>query len=413
VSVADGKLSGVPTGGPYTIEAGDTKIGPVFVGDLWVLAGQSNMEGYGDLTNVQPPHPLVQSLGMDGKWVQAEEPLHWLVDSPDPVHSGDPATREARSKQQHASRKKGAGLGLPFAVAMVEATDVPVGLIPAAHGGTSMAQWSPALKEQGGASLYGSMMRSVKLAGGKVKGVLWYQGESDANPQAVAVYPEVFAAFIESVRGDLGQPELPFYYVQLSRFVIAGPQPGPWNAVQEAQRLLPRKVPNTAFVAAIDLELDDLIHVGVEGQKRLGRRLANVALHELFSKEKGATQPDLESVTRGEGNTLKVKLRGVNTRKVMGGGNGLEGHAVRGFSVDRHIGGFSLRTREGTEIPLIYDARVEDDQAPDTVTLKLTGPIPAGSFLWYGYGLDPYCNLTDTADMAVPVFGPVPLDDVK
>ena len=69
-----------------------TSVGPVFVGDLWVLAGQSNMEGVGDLIDVTPPNPRVMLLGMDGKWAQAEEPLHWLVDSPDPVHSGDPKT---------------------------------------------------------------------------------------------------------------------------------------------------------------------------------------------------------------------------------------------------------------------------------------------------------------------------------
>jgi hypothetical protein len=35
--------------------------------------------------------------------------------------------------------------------------------------------------------------------------------------------------------------------------------------------------------------------------------------------------------------------------------------------------------------------------------------VPEGANLWYGHGLDPYCNLTDGLDMAVPVFGPVPL----
>ena len=71
-------------------------VGPFFVGDLWVLAGQSNMEGYGDLKDTTPPHPKVMLFGMDRTWRPAEEPLHWLVDSPDPVHSGDPPTREQR-----------------------------------------------------------------------------------------------------------------------------------------------------------------------------------------------------------------------------------------------------------------------------------------------------------------------------
>ena len=239
IKFADGKLTGVPAGGPYTINCrvevsrvdtnrGVTKnvtniaVGPVFVGDLWVLAGQSNMEGVGDLIDVTPPHPQVMMLGMDGKWKQAEEPLHWLVDSPDPVHSGDPKTREQRSAQEHKTRTKGAGLGLPFAVALVEATGVPIGLVICAHGGTSMEQWNPAKKDEGGKSLYGSMLRQFQLAGGKVKGVLWYQGESDANAEASKVYPQVFADFIAAVRSDFGQPELPFYFVQIGRFVRAG-----------------------------------------------------------------------------------------------------------------------------------------------------------------------------------------------
>ncbi len=241
-----------------------TTVGPVFVGDLWVLAGQSNMEGVGNLIDVTPPHPKVMLLGMDGQWGQAEEPLHWLIDSPDAVHSGNPNNRADRAAQAHKSRTKGAGLGLPFAVAMVEATGVPVGLVACAHGGTSMEQWNPNKKEQGGASLYGSMLRQVKLAGGKVKGVLWYQGESDANANASKVFAKAFSDLIAAVRSDFGQPELPFYYVQIGRFVRGG-DPKDWNAVQDAQRVIPERVANTAVISVIDLELDDGIHVGTQG----------------------------------------------------------------------------------------------------------------------------------------------------
>ena len=116
IKLVEGKLVGVPVGGPYTItcsvSAGPgkgtltTSVGPVFVGDLWVLAGQSNMQGVGDLVDVTPPNPRVMLLGMDDKWRQAEEPLHWLVDSPDPVHSGDPTTRAERSAQNTRLERK-------------------------------------------------------------------------------------------------------------------------------------------------------------------------------------------------------------------------------------------------------------------------------------------------------------------
>jgi len=437
--LVDGKLTGVPVGGPYFITCRvklesstvAASIGPVFVGDLWVLAGQSNMEGVGNLIDVTVPHPRVMLLGMDGKWATAEEPLHWLVDSPDPVHSGDPKTRAERSAQTHKTRSKGAGLGLPFAVAMVEATSVPVGLVACAHGGTSMAQWNPALKEQEGGSLYGSMLRQVKLAGGKVKGVLWYQGESDAlsGPEASRSYHRVFTDFIASVRSDVNQPELPFYFVQIGRFINSADARG-WNTVQEAQRLIPERVPNTAVVSVIDLELDDLIHVGTQGLIRAGRRLARIAQRELFGRI-GATTPTLERVTKGPNNTLVVKFKGVNMGSsgamvtggmggAMGGMSGMSAGpassiglseaAAVGLKPERHIAGFSIRKEDGTKLPLIYEACT--GKAKDTVILKLAGAIPAKASLWFGHGLDPYCNLTDGLDMAVPVFGPVELDEI-
>ena len=410
----DGKIRGVPPG-QYSLNVNvelDKRpfrfdIPSVSVGDLWVLAGQSNMEGVGDLLDVTPANEMVMALGMDGKWAKAREPLHWLVDSPDPVHSGDPATRVSRSDEQHKKRAKGAGLGLPFAVALTQATRVPIGLVPCAHGGTSMAQWDPAKKDEGGKSLYGSMLRQISLAGGNIKGVLWYQGESDANPKASEVYVKVFADFITTLRSDLSQPELPFYYVQIGRFVRGG-DPKPWNLVQDAERRLVEQVPNTAVVASVDLELDDGIHVGTQGLKRIGQRLARVAQHELFGLA-GATTPTLDRISKGAGNNLVVKLKGVNPGAenmfMMSGGGTI------GLKPTRHICGFSIRTEDGSDIPLIFDAAV--GTARDTVILKLNGKIPEKASLWYGYGFDPVCNLTDGLDMALPVFGPIPLDDFK
>ena len=441
VKLVDGKLIGVPVGGPYTItcqvqtsQGGVTKtVSPVFVGDLWVLAGQSNMQGVGDLIDVTPPHPQVMLLGMDGKWAQAEEPLHWLFDSPDPVHSGDPKTRAERAAREHKTRTKGAGLGLPFAVAMVEATGVPIGLVACAHGGTSMAQWSPAKKDEGGKSLYGSMLRQFQLAGGKVKGVLWYQGESDSSAEASKVYSRVFSDFIAAVRSDFRQPELPFYFVQIGRFVRAG-DPNGWNTVQDSQRRLPERVANTAVVSVIDLELDDAIHVGTQGLKRTGQRLARIAQRELFG-QLGAATPTFDRLTKGPHNTLIVKFKGVNMGSApasmmrggmmmgrMGGAGGgvmalnqapsiSPGEASGlGLRPERHIAGFSIRKEDGSLLPLIFEACV--GSARDTVVLKLAGPIPEKAALWYGYGLDPDCNLTDGADMAVPIFGPIALDEV-
>src|SRR5262249_21364776 len=158
----------------------------------------------------------------------AADRVHWRRNP-----QGQPEKLEGEALRKFvAARKKGAGLGLPFASEMVRRTGVPVGLLSCAHGGTSMDQWSPASKDQGGASLYGSMLRRVRAAGGKVTGVLWYQGESDANPKAAPEFQRKFESFVKAVRDDFGQPDIPFYYVQIGRHVNSQ-NVAEWNTVQE------------------------------------------------------------------------------------------------------------------------------------------------------------------------------------
>ena len=224
-----------------------------------------------------------------------------------------PRIAPERSAEQHKTRTKGAGLGLPFAVAMVEQTRVPIGLVCCAHGGTSMEQWNPAKKGEGGNSLYGSMLRQVKLAGGKVKGVLWYQGESDSlGGDAWKVYPRVFADFIASVRADLASPTSRSTTCRSAgSSTVLTPRAGTPSRTHSGA--LPERVPNTAVVSVIDLELDDGIHVGTQGLKRAGQRLARIAQRELFGQI-GATTPTLDRVSRGPNNTLLVKFKGVNMR---------------------------------------------------------------------------------------------------
>jgi sialate O-acetylesterase len=390
------------TGGPYTLRfrlrhqpEQIAEVKELLVGDLWVLAGQSNMEGVGDLIDVEQPHPLVHSYTMAESWEVAQEPLHWLCCSIDPVHhpEGVPPTSEAHA-EWHRTRSKGAGLGLPFAKAMVEATGVPVGLVPCAHGGTSMTQWSPELAHLGGGSLYGAMLRRVKAVGGKVKGLLWYQGESDANPNDVPLFAERFTRIVESVRADFGDPNLPFYTVQIGRFVVAMPPEGElaWNQAQDIQRRLAEEIPHTAVVPSVDLELDDLIHIGTQGLKRLGRRLANIALRELFGRSDIQKGPRLIGafLDNPEGTRIRVRFTDVNGKLTAPG----------------RVAGFSIRTEQNHPYRIIYKMEV-DKAAPTDVLLHLTEPCPQNAYLWYGFGIDPYCNLNDEADMAVPVFGPV------
>lgn len=398
-----GAVEGVPMGGPYRVEVkagGQTQAAQnVLVGDLWILAGQSNMEGVGNLENVQEPNELVHSFDMNDHWLQAREPLHSLPDAVDRVHwrrvaNQEPVrfTGEAAGKYR-LERKKGAGLGLPFAAAMVRFTGVPVGLVPCAHGGTSMDQWSPALKDQAGDSLYGSTLRRFQEVGGRVRGILWYQGESDASPKAMPEYASKMDRLIAAFREDLHQPELPFYYVQLGRFINTT-NLLEWNAVQEAQRLLESRVSKTGMVAAVDTSLDDAIHVGTPDLKRLGTRLAMLACHDegVAACQSFQRGPRPAGVTLPEPGRLRVKFDQVNGKLTSPG----------------RLSGFSIHGTDNQPVATIYKARIAPDD-PTSVELFYSGKLPEGASLRYGFGKDPYCNLHDEMDMAAPAFGPLPL----
>ena len=396
-----GELKRVPVGGPYRLEVrlqgGDSSISisNLLVGDLWVLAGQSNMEGHGDLIDVQQPAPLVHSFDMADRWLVAEEPLHTVVNAVDAVHWPLNAERVPERltgqplENYVTNRKKGSGLGLPFAAEMLARTNIPVGLIPCAHGGTSMDQWSPELKDREGESLYGSMYRRVQAAGGRVKGVLWYQGESDANPKAEPAFLKKFESFVKSVRADFNQPDLPFYYVQIGRHVDNS-NVSEWNAVQLAQLRAETEIPHSGMVAAVDLQLDDGIHIGTQDLKRLARRLADLVCLDLFPRTKDFGEhkrgPRPIAATYQDG-FVKVSFSGVNGR----------------LQSEGPISGFSIRLANGEWTPMIYKSHVDPAEA-STVLLSVQGKLPQDATLWYGFGKDPYCNLRDAADMAAPVF---------
>ncbi len=368
------------TGGPYEVGGAPH----VLVGDLWVLAGQSNMEGVGDLINVETPHPLVHSFQSREEWAVAEEPLHWLGESPRPIHHtiwGMPMPTSPMPRD--AGRAKGSGLGLTFAKAMTEATGVPIGLIPSAHGGTSMQQWEPGRKSMGG-SLYGATLERVRANGGKVAGILWYQGESDANMSDAPLYEARMTELVQSFRADLGQPDLPFLFVQLGGWV-ADPSSNyvsGWNSVRESQRLLSEALPHAGMVSAIDCGLDDGIHIDTPGLKALGRRLAAVAL--------GHPAPTLKSVVRNDA-AHEIRVSFANTQGSL--------------TAPGKPAGFSLRSTDGgTEAALLYKIALD---GPDAILKLNDDPSPAGLDLYYGYGLYPYCNITDTTGASIPAFGPV------
>jgi sialate O-acetylesterase len=187
-------------------------------------------------------------------------------------------------------------------------------------------------------------------------------------------YAERFKALVESFRNDLGQADLPFYYVQLSR--VIGPQSrSGWNKVQEAQRLFEKENPATGMVAGIDLTLTDSIHLDAASLAVIGRRLASRILD--------GPGPDLVSATWDSPQRLRLKF----SRRLKHTGD--------------RIHGFELN------IPAVFhtsqDPKTGDIILHVAVPGKETNPLE----LFHGRGTNPICNLTDERGLALPVFGPV------
>ncbi|MGD9110376.1 MAG: sialate O-acetylesterase, partial [Phycisphaerales bacterium] len=120
--------------------------------------------------------------------------------------------------------------------------------------------------------LYNAMI--APLLNYKIKGVIWYQGESNAG-NAVE-YQKLFPAVISDWRGKWNQGDFPFLYVQLANFMKAKdlPSESGWAELREAQ-LKTLSVPNTAMAVIIDIGEWNDIHP--TNKEDVGKRLALAA----------------------------------------------------------------------------------------------------------------------------------------
>ncbi len=385
-----GCLKGLPVGGPYDIEVrvGNeaTVVKNVLVGDVWLLGGQSNMQGYGFFPKKRlPVDPSVRAFYMDDRWAQARDPIHNMWDCVDPVHvelSG--GIRPAKNAPD-----RGVCPGPAFGNEMRRLTGVPQGLIACAHGGTSMAQWDPKRKKEGGKSLYGAMVRRLIKNGCRVAGLVWYQGCSDAIVDPAPLYTKRMKEFISALRRDSGDRTLPVAMVQIAR-VVVWDTVDCWKSIQEQQRRLPHAIKHLATVPAIDLSLDDTIHISGKGQYVLGVRLAQAMQVLREGRRAGLPPIELEKVTVENVHGLGVAV--AEFKHVVGSlrsGDRPSGFSIVASGVCAKLFDIELDGRS---------VRVRSCLAPDDLV--------TGYALHYGFGGDPYCNVVDEAGRSLPVFGP-------
>lgn len=221
----------------------------------FLMLGQSNMAGRGELSDVEAIVNRNCYMLRMGRWQKMSEPIN-----PD---------RGVFSGKFHS----GVSLGASFADDVSRTLGWRVGLIPCADGGTKLAEWMP------GEILYDHavMMAGLAARTATIEGILWHQGGSDcATDEDVDAYAENFTKMITALRAALGG-DLPLMIGEVPELTDER-----WGMRERAPRLnaifktLAEKLPNAALVPAADLALKpDGLHFNSVSLRLLGSRYAS------------------------------------------------------------------------------------------------------------------------------------------
>lgn len=247
------------------------------VGDVFVIAGQSNSAGFSKTPGCREPAAGIHMFRNRCRWDIASDPMNEKTDT---AHT-----------ENAELFLPGQSPWLAFALALKRELGYPIGLIQTSVGGSPLSAWNP---EENGI-LFRNMIRTVSMCGGRVKGVLWYQGETDAGGETeTAGYLERFAGFVSAVRREMNAPLLPFFTVQLNKFLsCTDPDTDRRFAeIREAQRKA-GKIPGVTVIPSLDLTLSDEIHNNSASNNALGERIAFTALGKIYGADYISSVPDI------------------------------------------------------------------------------------------------------------------------
>jgi iduronate 2-sulfatase len=244
--------------------------------EVFLLAGQSNMDGRGsikDLTGslkkyAQPNPDILIHFSAGG----LKRPLTTSggFKPLEPGYSGTPGNHNPKALPTNSF-----GPEVAFGPEISKALPGKhILLVKFAEGGTNLSKdWNPEAKGK----LYENFIKFVRQtqemmkANGdtcEIRGMAWHQGESDAGMPA-GKYEEALTAFIAKVRDDLGNKNLPFVIGQVfDNSTRAG--------IVNDQKATAKAVANVGFVDADGLEtFDKGTHFDAASQIKLGKRLAD------------------------------------------------------------------------------------------------------------------------------------------
>src|SRR5579884_626874 len=414
-------------GGPFTLAItgkNTVTIQNVYVGDVWICSGQSNMEW-----------PLSRAHNAKEAIAKAKNPKIRLFTVPknisdEPLHSfkGEPKWHECNPD----TVKNFTAVGYFFGRDLQKALDVPIGLIHTSWGGTVAEAWTtraalesnPDLKgmieqsEKNKASAHANYEKALKqyeeeLAKHKeavakakeegkeppraprkpvdpdknpnrpcvlynamihplqpfaIKGAIWYQGESNAG--RAYQYRTLFPTMIESWRDTWKQGDFPFLFVQLAPFmkIETEPQESAWAELREAQFLTSLHCKNTGMAVITDVGDPKDIHP--KKKEPVGDRLALAARAIAYGEKIEYSGPVYDKMEVKDGKAV------LHFKHV---GKGLE-------AKDGPLQGFTIAGSDRK----FYNAKAEIQG--DTV-LVWCAKVPQPAAVRYGWANCPVVNL--------------------
>lgn len=293
-------------GGPYDIilSDGDTcKISNVYIGEVWLCSGQSNMEmpikGFFS-------QPVLKSNQIIAE-VDSSIPIHMFtvqrnaskIQKDDVVGSWKENTAEAVANFS--------AVAYFFGKELYSILKVPIGLINASWGASNIESWLPSdllaknypaislkhlLKEgnvkvpqQAASLLYNGMLYPLHQY--RIKGTIWYQGE--ANRLRFKEYKSLFVSFVDHLRYLFNDPQMPLYYAQIAPFAYKDESVSLSGALlRESQLHCEQKMKNVGM--AVLMDIGDSLCIHPSEKEIVGRRLAYWALKNDYLKKSVVSQ---------------------------------------------------------------------------------------------------------------------------
>lgn len=300
-----------------------TTISDVLSGDVWVCAGQSNMEMPMKGFNNCPVEGYNDEVLNASKY----KGVHYVkipsVMSMKPLDDADCSWEEIGPN----TIAECSATGYFFAQAVNKAVDIPVGLIMANKGGSRVESWldEDNLKKytneptdtMGIVKQFGmDYMRTLVWGNGtfhpilnySIKGILFYQGCSNVGAPD-GQYTNRLKLLVEQWRRDFDCGEVPFYFVQIAPYINGDANGDAAARLREQQFNASKIIPNSGIVCT-----DDLVYPYEIGQihpaqkKQVGVRLAYLALNEQYGlKGLMCYSPEYKSMEI-QGDTCYVRL---------------------------------------------------------------------------------------------------------